>query len=160
MCRQRGWRVPHDVAIIAGMNEESLCEYPRPSLTSVESGFERIGYEAARLLDRLMNGDTPPIEPILLPPKGLVARESTDFFAVEDPVMSAALEFIAANSQRHEIGTEDVAHAVSIGLRNLQRQFREYLDRPIIAEIQRVRIERPKRELAQSKRTIHEIARM
>jgi LacI family transcriptional regulator len=47
MCRQQGWRVPHDVAIIAGMNEESLCEHPRPSLTSVELGYDRIGYEAA-----------------------------------------------------------------------------------------------------------------
>ncbi|MBT3199970.1 MAG: substrate-binding domain-containing protein, partial [Phycisphaerales bacterium] len=121
-CRQRGWRVPHDVAIIAGMNEESLCEYPRPSLTSVELGFERVGYEAARMLDRLMDGDTQPTEPILLPPKSLVVRESTDFFAVEDPVMSAALEFIAANSQRHQIGADDVARAVEIGLRTLQRQ--------------------------------------
>jgi LacI family transcriptional regulator len=159
MCRQRGWRVPHDVAIVAGMNEESLCEYPRPSLTSVELGFERIGYEAARLLDRLMDGDSPPTEPILLPPEGLVVRESTDFFAVEDPVMSAALEFIAANSQQDRIGAEDVARAVNIGLRTLQRQFRQYLDRSISAEIQRVRIERAKRELAQSKRPIYEIAK-
>jgi LacI family transcriptional regulator len=159
MCRQRGWRVPHDVAIIAGMNEESLCEYPRPSLTSVELGFDHIGYEAARLLDRLMDGDTPPTEPILLPPQGLVVRESTDFFAVEDPVMSAALEFIASNSQRSQIGAIDVARAVNIGLRTLQREFRKYLDRPISAEIQRVRIERAKRELAQSKRPIYEIAR-
>ena len=159
MCRQRGWRVPHDVAIIAGRNEESLCEYPRPSLTSVELGYDRIGYEAARMLDRLMDGDAPPTEPILLPPQGLVVRESTDFFAIDDPVMSAALEFIAANSQRHQIGADDVARAVNIGLRTLQRQFREYLDRPITAEIQRVRIERAKRELAQSKRPIYEIAR-
>ncbi|MBT3201515.1 MAG: helix-turn-helix transcriptional regulator, partial [Phycisphaerales bacterium] len=46
-----------------------------------------------------------------------------------------------------------------IGLRTLQRQFRKYLNRPITAEIQRVRIERAKRELAQSKRPIYEIAR-
>jgi LacI family transcriptional regulator len=159
MCRQRGWRVPHYVAIITGKNEESICEYPRPSLTSVEADYERIGYEAARLLDQLMDGAEPPTEPILLPPQGLVVRESTDFFAVDDPMMSAALEFIAANSQQDRIGAEDVARAVNIGLRTLQRQFRECLDRPIIAEIQRVRIERAKRELAQSKRPIQEIAR-
>ncbi|MBT3202123.1 MAG: substrate-binding domain-containing protein [Phycisphaerales bacterium] len=159
MCRQRGWRVPLDVAIIAGGNEESLCEYPRPSLTSVELGFERLGYEAARLLDRLMDGDAPPTEPILLPPQGLVVRESTDFFAVEDPLIASALEFIASNSQRHQIGANDVARALNIGLRTLQRQFRKYLDRPISAEIQRVRIERAKRELVQSKRPIYEIAR-
>ena len=156
-CGQRGWRVPHDVAIIAGQNEESLCEHPRPALTSVEYGFERIGYEAARLLDQLMDGDAPPTEPILIPAQGLIVRESTDFFAVDDPVIAAALEFIAANSRR-QIGAGDVAQAVSIGLRTLQNQFRKYLDRTIAAEIQRVRIERAKRELAQSDRPINEIA--
>ncbi len=158
LSHHRGWRVPHDVAIIAGKNEESLCELPRPSLTSVEMGYERIGYEAARLLDRLMDGESPPSEPILLPPQSLVVRESTDFSAADDPLITAALEFIASNAER-QITAEDVANALNIGLRSLQRQFKEYLDRPITQEIQRVRIERAKRELAQSTRPINEIAR-
>ena len=97
MCRTRGLRVPEDVAIIAGWNEETLCEQPRPSLTSVELGNKRIGYEAARLLHRLMDGEAPPSEPILLPPQGLVVRESTDFRAVDDQLVASALTFISAN---------------------------------------------------------------
>lgn len=161
--RRRAWRVPYDVAIVVSRNEDSLCEYPRPSLTSVEAGHDRIGYEAARLLDQLMNQrkrkkkkESPP-EHILLPPTGLVVRESTDFLAVEDPVIAAALAFIAANSHL-QISADDVARAVDVGIRTLQREFSDYLGRPISAEIQRVRIERAKRELAQSKRPIHEIA--
>ncbi len=159
MCRQHGWRVPHDVAIIAGKNEVSICEHPRSSLTSMELGFDHIGYEAARLLGRLIDGDPPPTGPILLPPKGIVVRESTDFFAVEDPVMSKALEFISANSHRPPLGADDVARAVNIGTQTLQREFRKYIDRPIAAEIQRVRFERAKRELLQGERTIQGIAR-
>jgi LacI family transcriptional regulator len=97
-------------------------------------------------------------EHILLPPQGLVVRESTDFFAVDDPLVSAALEFIAANSQQ-QIGAADVAQGINIGIRTLQRQFIDCLDRPISTEIQRDRIERAKRELIQSKRPIKEIAR-
>jgi LacI family transcriptional regulator len=67
MCFERGWRVPEDVLIIAGENEHGVCEYPRPSLTSVDFGHERVGYEAARLLDRLMDGKAPPPEHLLLP---------------------------------------------------------------------------------------------
>lgn len=158
MCRSRGWRVPEDVAIITGHNEETFCERPRPTLTSVEVGYERIGYEAARLLDRLMAGQAPPSEPILLPPQGLIVRESTDCFAVEDPLMAAALQFIAAKSHL-DIGPEDVATAVKMEPRTLQRRFRKYLDRPIATEIRRVRIERAKRELTQSKRSMKEIAK-
>ncbi len=158
MCRSRGLRVPIDVAIVAGWNEETLCEQPHPSLTSIELGFERVGHEAARLLDRLMTGKTPPRRTIVLPPQGLVVRESTDFYAVEDEVVAAALAFIAANSHR-PIGRDDVAKAVGVELRTLQNRFRKYLDRPIATEIRRVRIERAKRELAQSKRSMSEIAR-
>jgi LacI family transcriptional regulator len=163
MCRERGWRVPEDVAIIAGLNEEAICEHPRPSLSSVEIGYTRIGYEAARLLGRLMGGKkkkkkeaTP--EHILLPPKALVVRESTDFYAVDDALVAAALEFIAAHSHQR-IGPDAVAKAVATEKRTLQRRFRKVLDRPIATEIRRVRIERAKRELAQTERTLASIAR-
>jgi LacI family transcriptional regulator len=94
----------------------------------------------------------------LLPPQGLVVRESTDFFAVDDRLVRAALEFISANSHR-PIGPADVARAVAVEPRTLQRRFREFLDRPIATEIRRVRIERAKRELVQSDRHLNEIAR-
>lgn len=164
ICRRRGWRVPHDVAIIGGQNEESLCEHPRPSLSSVEIGYERIGYEAARMLDQLMdqrdNGAYPAAPPkqVLLPPIGLMVRESTDFYAIDDPLIAAALAFIADNSHR-PINAKDVAKATGVGVRTLQLKFSKILGRPISDEIQRVRIERAKRELTQSDRPIQDIAR-
>lgn len=158
MCRNRKWRVPQDVAIIAGANEETICEHLRPTLTSVEVGYERIGYEAARLLDRLMDGVATPDEPILLPAQGIVVRESTDFMAVDNELIASALEFIAGKSHL-AISQDDVSKAVNTQTRTLQRHFRKYLGRPIASEIRRVRIERAKRELTQSDRTLGQIAR-
>ncbi len=158
MCRQRGWRVPDDVAIVAGYNEPSFCEHPSPSLTSMDFGHERLGREAAKMLHRMMDGDPPPTKPLLLPPRGLVVRESTDFYAVEDEQVAAALRFIANNSHRR-IGPNEVAEAVGAHPRTLQNRFGEFLNRPIAAEIRRVRIERAKRELTQTKRPLAEIAR-
>lgn len=158
MCSERGWRVPQDVAIIAGQNEEKLCEYPRPSLTSMEFGYENIGYESGKLLQSLMEGRKLRSPTILLPPKGLVIRESTDFFAVEDELVAKALEFIGRMSHRR-IKQDDVSRAVNAETRTLQLRFRKVLDRPIAAEIRRVRIERAKRELTQSKRLLSDIAR-
>lgn len=166
ICRRRGWRVPGDVAIIAGTNEETLCNHPRPSLSSVDLGYDRIGYEAARLLDRLMKpsakrckkrGDLP--EHLLLPPQGLIVRESTDFYAVDDEVVTQALRFIAANSH-HDINVDDVARSVNLHPRTLQRRFREVVDWPIADEIRRVRIERAKRELTNTQLSLFEIARI
>lgn len=154
---RHGWRVPEDVAIVAGKNQETLCEQPRPTLTSIEIGYDRIGYAAAELLDRLMAGQAAPAVPIRLPPHGLVVRESTDFFAVDNPVVATALAFISANSHRR-IGPDDVAAAVGAETRTLQNYFRKTIQRPIATEIRRVRIERAKRELAQSDRTLDAIA--
>ena len=158
MCHQRSWRVPQDVAMIAGQNEETLCEFPRPSLTSMEFGYDRIGFESAKLLQRMMNGEAVPNQPNWLAPQGLIVRASTDFFAVEDELVGAALDFIAQNSHRR-IGQHDVARAVHAECRTLQSRFRKALDRPIVAEIRRVRLERAKRELTQSKRPLNDIAR-
>lgn len=169
VCQRRGLRVPQDVAIITGANEETICCHPRPSLTSVEFGHERIGYEAARLLDRLMHergkrsapsatpSSAPPLH-LYLPPQGLVVRESTDFMAVDDPLVAAALSFIASHSHRR-IGQDDVAKAVHTETRTLQRRFRKVLDRPIAAMIRQIRLERAKRELVQSDRSLEAIAR-
>jgi LacI family transcriptional regulator len=88
----------------------------------------------------------------------LVVRESTDFFAVDDPIVARALAYIAAHSHR-PIGPDDVAKAVSVELRTLLNYFRKALNRPIAAEIRRVRIERAKRELTQSTRPLAAIAR-
>ena len=169
MCLQRGWRIPGDVALVAAFDNEQLCRHPHPSLTSVDRGFERIGYEAARLLDEQMArgaaagqgggkavASSPP--QLLIPPSGLVVRESTDFFAVEDELVAEALVFIAANSHR-EIGQDDVARAVFAETRTLQSRFRKVLNRPIAATIRQVRIERAKRELARSDRPLAAIAR-
>ena len=157
LTHQRGWCVPGDVALIAGKNQEALCEQPRPSLTSVEVGYNRIGYAAAELLDRLMDGHKPPADPIRLAPHGLVVRESTDFFAVDNKVVAAALAYIATHSHRR-IGPDDVARAIGTGTRTLQNYFQKTLKRPIAAEIRRVRLERAKRELAQSDRRLDAIA--
>jgi LacI family transcriptional regulator len=157
-CQEHGLRVPNDVAIIAGQNEVTLCEHPHPSLTSMELGFERVGYEAARLLHSLMDGNPPPRAPIILPPIGLVVRESTDFFSVDDDQVAAALRFIAANSHKR-IGPNEVARAVHMETRTLQNRFGKLLNRPIATEIRRVRLERAKRELTQSKKSLSAIAR-
>ncbi|MEI6233067.1 MAG: substrate-binding domain-containing protein [Planctomycetota bacterium] len=157
MCLNRGWRVPEDVSIIAGHNMEMYCDGLRPTISSVEMDFERVGYEAAKLLDKLMNDGTSPAQPILLTPKGLVVRESTDAYSVSDAVISAALKFIANNFHK-TIGQIDVARAVDTPLRTLQLRFHKHLGRTISSEICRARVERAKRELTQTDRTLKEIA--
>ncbi|RYG69273.1 xylose operon transcription regulator XylR, partial [bacterium] len=58
-CRMAGVSVPDEVAVIGVDNIETFCELCQPPLSSVMPDGERVGYEAAALLSRLMHGDGP-----------------------------------------------------------------------------------------------------
>ncbi|MEM1354011.1 MAG: substrate-binding domain-containing protein [Planctomycetota bacterium] len=157
-CRKFQLHVPNDVAIIAGLNEPAFCDRPRPSLTSIDIGSERLGYEAARMLHELIGGGPAPNRPLILPPVGLVVRESTDFHVVSDDMVASALKFIASNFQ-DRIGPNEVATAVGAQTRTLQNRFQKALGWPVATEIRRVRVERAKRELTESDRRVADIAK-
>jgi len=51
--------VPREVAVLGVGNDEVLCNLASPPLSSIALESERIGYEAAALLDRMMRGEQP-----------------------------------------------------------------------------------------------------
>ena len=57
-----------------------------------------------------MDGQAPPAEALLVPPAGLVPRESTDSYAADDFVVARVLSFIAGHA-RESINVDDVASA-------------------------------------------------
>jgi LacI family transcriptional regulator len=134
-----------------------LCSSPPPTLTSINHNYRQIGYQAAALLNRLMNGARPPKEPELVPPAELIPRQSTDSYAVDDAVVSRALRFMAENSHK-SIQVNNVAVAVSTTRRSLERRFRETLDRSIAEEIVRLRLERAKRKLVETDEALSLVA--
>ena len=156
-CLRAGLRIPEDVALISIGNEPNICVRPEPSLSSFDAGFNRVGYEAAALLDRLMDGEPAPEAPILIEPTELVVRHSTDVYVVDDPLVAAALRFIANHS--HEgIRVDDVARHVHATVRSLSRHFLAATGRTMIDEISRLRLERAKRLLVESKEPVYRVA--
>jgi LacI family transcriptional regulator len=147
-CAARGWRVPEEVGILSGTDNVSICERTSPSLSSVDKNYERVGYEAAQLLDRIMDGEPAARQHILVPPAGIVARVSTDFFAVEDKRIADAMRFIAANLHRN-IDVHDVVEGIGASRSTLARGFRKHVGRSMSEEIRRLRLETAKRMLAE-----------
>lgn len=156
LARARKWRVPHDMAILCAHNLKAVVSVA-PQISSIEPNYERVGYEAAGLLDRLMEGEEPPPEPIYVLPRGIIARESTDYFAVEDEVVAAALHFVSGRLGK-TLRLKEIAAAVMVSPRLLQQRFRAGLGRSLSAEIRRLRIEAAKRMLTEPGRQIREIA--
>lgn len=135
--------VPEEVAVLGCDNDPMICDYTLVPLSSVDNDWERIGYEGAKLLDRLMDGQRAPRKPMLIPPKGVVTRLSTNILAVANLKIARAVRFIWEN-YFHAIGTDEVAAAAGLSRRTLEREFRRHLGRSINEEITDVRIERAK----------------
>ncbi len=146
-----GLNVPHDLGLACADNEPNLCLLSAPALTAVDLGYRRVGYEAAAFLNRLLNGDVRQREREILhvDPHVLHARGSTDALVVRDVMVANALRFIMENTH-HTLMVSDVAQAVSTTRRTLERRFRLVLDRSVVQEITRCRLERLKRRLAES----------
>lgn len=142
LCSQEGIRVPDEVAVLGVDNEELLCQMARPSLSSIDTGADRVGWKAGCVLAQLLEGQKVP-SPILLPPIRVVERQSTDVFAIADQDVLAAVRFIQANAHRG-MGVTDVLRMVPIRRRTLEHQFRKVLGRSVLDEIQRSRVNRAK----------------
>jgi LacI family transcriptional regulator len=148
-CRASGVAVPDEVAVIGVDNDEVLCELSDPPLTSVVPSTERIGYEAAALLDRMMAGRKPPRRPIFMQPLGIVTRRSTEVLAIEDRHIAAAARFIREHACEG-IDVGDVLRAVPLSRSTLERRFGKALGRSPKDEILRVRLTRAKQLLAET----------
>ena len=148
-CARAGVAVPEEVAVVGVENEESLCTMASPPLSSVRFNTERIGYEAAALLDRLLVGEPPPEEPLLIEPIGIVKRGSSDIIATEDREIARAVRYIRENACSG-ISVRDILAQLPISRSALERRMRAALDRSPNEEIVRVRIERAKQLLAET----------
>jgi LacI family transcriptional regulator len=156
-CRRLEISVPDDVAILGVDNELPHCEMSLPALSSIVTDAERIGFEAATLLDQMIEGPPPEQLRILIPPIGIVTRQSTDVTATTDPNVADAVKFIREYAFEG-IDVGDVLQHVVISRTALDKRFLEVLGRTPHEEILRVRLKRAKEFLQETNLTIEIIA--
>jgi LacI family transcriptional regulator len=156
-CHYAGLHVPDEVALLGVDNDDLLCELTRPALSSIDVPYERIGYEAAALFDRLLAGEKPDAEAVLFPPLGVVPRLSTDVLTIADADVAAAVRFI--REQGHlPLRVRDVLRAVPVSRRSLERRFFQALRHGLGEEIRRVHLERAKMLLASTDLSTPQVA--
>jgi LacI family transcriptional regulator len=157
-CRRGGLSVPHEVAVLGVDNDTNLCNLCTPPLSSIDTNASAVGYQAAALLIRMMQGEKAPRTPVLIgSPKGLVRRQSTDMLAIDDLEVAKALRFIREHACEG-IHVSDVLAQTNHSPSTLERRIKALFGRSLKSEITRVRLDSAKLLLQETNLKISQIA--
>jgi len=157
-CAEAGFDVPDQVAILGLESDDLLGRVVHPPISGVDIPVEMIGYEAARILGKLLRNRSARVANVRIPPLGVVTRQSTDAIAVSDPKLKEALRFIREHA--HEgIAVGDVLEAVPMARRTLERCFREALGRSPAEDIRWTKIQKVRALLISTDMSIPDVAK-
>lgn len=135
-----GLRIPEDVAVLGAHDTAHCCELAPIPLSSINVDFERKGRVAAELLQHLLSGEKPPVAPLVVGPRGITVRASTRLTPAEDSAFGKLMTVLHTRFAEH-IPLEDFAGAAGLSLANARLLVRERLDRTLIDELTRIRVE-------------------
>ncbi len=138
-CHEIGLQVPEQLAVVGVDNDEMVCAFSTPPLSSVALDSVRIGYQAADVLQRRMTERGSFKNLTEVPPLGVVTRRSSEFLAIEDDAVARAVRYIR-DHLAEPIQVESILDHVPMSRRSLEMRFRQALGRTPAVEIRRARL--------------------
>lgn len=158
ICVRSGIAVPEEIAVLGVDNIQLLCESMVVPLSSIDTRLDEVGYRAAEQLERLMDGAIKATaEPVLIPPREVITRQSTDILAIPHPLVVKALAFMKENSHR-PITLDDVSQVAGMSKRGLEKAFFKHLSISPADELRRIRLAKAKIMLMETDSKIDAIA--
>ena len=122
-CRAADITVPEEVAVVSVDNDRALCEVATPNLSSIRGGHQKVGFEAANLLNRLIDDTPVSLNRILISPNEIVVRDSSDARSISDAGVRNAIQFMREHLSE-PITNETIARAVGLSRTRMQVRFR------------------------------------
>lgn len=159
VCEHLKIPVPEKLCVIGIDNEELTRYLSRTALSSVAQGTRQMGYQAAKLLHRLLDDEPLALQRILVPPVKVIARRSTDYRSLRDPAVIQAMHFIRFHACKG-IKVEQVLDAVGMSRSNLEKRFKDETGETIHAMIHSEKLERARGLLVSTSLAINEISQM
>jgi LacI family transcriptional regulator len=145
---QAGMEVPFSIGVISANDDETVCEMARPALSSIRLPWHRLAAEVVQVIESIRAGN-PPLGPVLVQPLEIIARGSSSYEAVGDPVVRRAMQLLVAGISGIQ-SVEDWAARAGVSRRVLERRFQGALGRSPHSMILHERVELAKKLLTTS----------
>ena len=159
-CKRARISVPNQISVLGVDNDELMCEFDSPTISSVMPRDNIVGEMAAKALSQMFRGW----------PKGkvrretyneqtIVERESTAPITPATHLITTALDFIRQNVTK-AITTDDVVRHLGVSRSLASLRFREYQGETIRETILRMRLDELKKRLASTQLSVTKVARV
>ena len=134
-----GIAIPEDLSVLGVDNERLTCLHTDPPLATIQPDFERAGYLAAQALDRLLRGRK--VKRLqMYHVRATILRRSLEPAGTAGRLVQRALELINDHALEYRTINE-LADALEISRRLLDRRFRQIVGRSVLDVIQDKRLE-------------------
>lgn len=159
-CKKASLRIPSQVSILGVDNDELICDYTKPSISSVRIDHEALGFEAAHTLEKLIKRPhTTRLQKIFMPVDKIVERESTAPVAAGAYLVQKALAYISEHAV-DGISVSDVVEYLGVSRRMLDRRFGAVTGSSIRRAIEDRQLEQVKKRLRTTQLSIKKISHL
>ena len=157
VCREIGLDVPREVAVL-GVDNETLCDYTSPSISSVLPDFVDEGFRAAAALDRMIRGRKCQAALQWGHVVSVVERGSTRPVAPVGRLIHDAQVFIESQALSG-VRVDDVAAHLHVSRRLLDLRFRQMTGTTVLGALTARRVEEARHRLLETHWRLSRIAR-
>jgi LacI family transcriptional regulator len=157
ICNINNIKIPEEIALLGVDNDELLCNLSDPPISSLVLEVEKGGYEAGRLIDRMIRKEKKESFDIIIKPVRFELRKSTEKYDISNEYISQVVNFIE-NNFRTDIHIDAFSKMVPLSRRNLEIKFKDEMRTSIYQFILSCRIDYFAYLLLTTDRTLFDLA--
>lgn len=157
ICKINNINIPEEISLLGVDNDELICNLSDPPISSIVTDVDKGGYEAGRLIDRLMKGERKEPFNIVIEPTRFELRKSTEKYHIANEHISKVVNYIEDNFTS-DVNIEAFSEMVPLSRRNLEVKFKEEMGTSIYQFILQCRIEYFAHLLLTTDRTLLDLA--
>lgn len=126
ICKICNLAIPDEIALLGVDNDELMCNISDPPISSIVLEVEKGGYAIGNLIHRQLTHEQEGAFNIVINPKRIVLRQSTERHNIRDPYVMKVVKYIDQH-YHEELSIERLLAEIPLSRRNFEVKFKNEL---------------------------------